>query len=71
MDKLIAGLFMFLVVFVVTLAFSLILAVVTQWAWSGSIAQIFHLPELTFFQAFWLNVLGGMVCKGSSGVKSS
>jgi len=45
---------------------SALFAVITQWAWSGSVGQIFHLPDLTFWQAFWLNMLGGMVCKGSS-----
>lgn len=40
-------------------------AFITQWAWDGSVAEIFHLPEITYWQAFWLNILGGMLCKGS------
>lgn len=67
MEKLIAGLLVGFIVFCMVLVFSLLFAVITQWAWAGSVAQIFHLPELNFWQAFWLNVLGGMVAKGSSG----
>lgn len=48
------------------LVISLLFAIVTKWAWAGSVAQIFHLPELTFMQAFWLNMLGGMVFKSAS-----
>lgn len=70
MDKLLALLFGALLIFVVVMFFAFLFAVITQWAWAGSVAQIFHLPELDFWQAFWLNVLGGMVCKGSSTSKS-
>ena len=70
MEKLFAVLFVAPIGFVVILFFSLLFAVITQLAWSGSVAQVFHLPELTFFQAFWLNVLGGMVFKGSSSASS-
>ena len=67
MDKLLAFIVIAFLSFLLILFFALLFAVITQWAWAGSVAQIFHLPELTFNQAFWLNVLGGMVCKGSSG----
>jgi hypothetical protein len=67
MDKFIAT---FMLAFVLLFVLALIGAVFTQWGWNGSIAQIFHLSDLTFMQAFWLNVLGGMVCKGSSGGSS-
>ena len=66
MDKLIALIFMSLFAFGVVVVFSLFGAIVTQWAWEGSVAQIFHLPGLSIWQAFWLNLLGGMVCKSSS-----
>lgn len=56
--------------FAIALLFAFIFAIITQWAWAGSVAQVFHLPELTFNQAFWLNVLGGMVFKSSSSVSS-
>jgi len=64
MNKLFTGLIMG---FIVILIVAFILAIVTQLAWACSIAQIFHVPELSFFQAFWLNVLGGMLFKNSTG----
>lgn len=70
MDKLLAGLVVGIVMFMFILALSFLFAIVTQWAWAGSVAQVFHWPELDFWQAFWLNVLGGMVCKGSSASSS-
>jgi hypothetical protein len=70
MDKLIGflGVAILGLAFIFLLAF--ILAWITQWAWSGSVAQIFHLTELTYWQAYCLNVLGGMLCKNSSVSKS-
>lgn len=53
-------------VFGLVLVFAFVFAFVTQMAWDGSVGEVFHLPNLTFFQAFWLNMLGGMVCKASS-----
>ncbi len=52
--------------FLLILFISFLGAVVTKIAWAYSVAEIFHLSELTFLQAFALNVLGGMVCKGSN-----
>lgn len=66
MDKLIAGLFVAGLMVLMVLVFSFFFALITQIAWAYSVAEIFHLPELTFMQAFALNVLGGMVCKGSN-----
>ena len=66
MDKLIAmfalaiGLLMFIFLFAFLSAF------ITRIAWEYSVAQIFHLPLLTYWQAYALNILGGMVCKSSS-----
>lgn len=70
MEKLIVALFGALFLFVLTVFFAFLFAVITQYAWANSVAQIFHLSELTFWQAFWLNVFGGMVFKGSSVSKS-
>lgn len=70
MEKLVAAVFIALIAFCLIMFFSLLFAFITQWAWAGSVAQIFHLQPLEFWQAFWLNVLGGMVCKGSSGSSS-
>ena len=66
MDKLIVGLFGFALILVFVFLFALLGAIITQWAWANSVAEVFHLADLTFWQAFWLNVLGGMLCKSSS-----
>ena len=71
MDKLLAVMFGAVAIFAMLVFFAFLFAIITQWAWAYSIAQIFHLPELTFSQAFWLNVFGGMVFKGSSSVGKS
>jgi hypothetical protein len=69
-SKLIIGVFAGIGLFILVCALGLLFAVVTQYTWAHSIAEIFHLPELTFWQAFCLNVFGGMVFKGSSGSSS-
>ena len=66
MDKFITALGFAVFMFVMVVLFAFLFAIITKWAWAYSIAEIFHLPELTFWQAYWLNVLGGMVCKSSS-----
>ncbi len=69
MDKLVVGLFGFGFVLLFVFLFSLLGAIITQWAWSNSVGEIFHLADLTFWQAFWLNVLGGMLFKSSASAK--
>ena len=36
----------------------LFLALLTQFAWSYSVGEIFHLPNISFLQALCLNLLG-------------
>jgi hypothetical protein len=69
MEKLLTLMFSAFLVFLLVVFFAFLFAVITQWAWAGSIAQVFHCSELTFSQAFWLNVLGGMLCKSSGSSK--
>ena len=71
MEKLIVALFGALFLFVLTVFFAFLFAIIAQYAWANSIAQIFHLSELTFWQAFWLNVLSGMLFKSTSAVSKS
>ena len=66
MDKLIAGIFIASAGLLLILVFAFFFAFVTKLAWAYSVAEVFHLPELTFFQAFAMNVLGGMLFKGSN-----
>ena len=71
MDKLLAVLIVLVGGFVLVVEVAFLFAIFTQLSWDASIGQIFHLPPITFWQAFWLNFLGGMVCKSSSVSKSS
>jgi hypothetical protein len=41
-------------------------AFVTQIAWDHSFGQIFNLPHMTYWQAFWLNFLGSIVVKNNT-----
>lgn len=67
MDKLIAGLFLALAAFLAIAFFAALFAVVTQWAWAGTLVELFRFPELSLLQAWKLNILGGMLCRGFSG----
>jgi hypothetical protein len=59
MEKLITTVLAIVLAFI--LAFPL--AWVTQYAWNHSVAEIFHLQEIDFWQAFCLNILGGALFK--------
>lgn len=67
MEKVIGAVFVALVVGVLIALFG---AIFTQYAWDHSVAEIFKLPEISFWQAFCLNMLGG-VCRSSSSSSSS
>jgi uncharacterized membrane protein len=62
MEKVVGAVVLMLVMVFVL---ALLGAIVTQYAWDHSIAEIFKLPEISFFQAFCLNLFGGMVFKSS------
>jgi hypothetical protein len=66
MDKLIAMLLVALLGFLAIAFFAALFSFITQWAWSGTLVPLFHFPELSLFQAWQLNILGGMLCKGSA-----
>jgi len=70
MTKLFAALAVIPAVLFILFLLALITAIITQYAWSQAIVPIFHLPDLTFWQAFWMNVLGSMLFKSSSVSKS-
>jgi hypothetical protein len=69
MDKLFAFFVGALLVFIGVVLVAGLFAIVTQWAWSGTLVELFHFPELSLFQAWKLNILGGLLCKGSSSSK--
>jgi hypothetical protein len=70
MDKLITVILVAAFAFCLVVALSLVFAIFTMWAYNGSVAEMFHVQQIGFVQAFWLNVLGGLLCKSSSGSKS-
>jgi len=45
---------------------SLLMAWLTQIAWRDSVGEIFHFPNITYWQAFWLNMLGSQLFKSYS-----
>ncbi len=54
---------------IVVLVAALLGAIVTMFAWNYSLADMGIaglVPHIGFWQAFWLNVLGGMLCSRSS-----
>lgn len=63
MEKLIIE---FVLLFVIGLIFSFLGAIITQYAWDHSVVELFKFPEISFWQAFCLNLLGSMVCKSSA-----
>jgi len=65
MDKILAMLVIVLGGFALVLIAAAIFSVVTMFAWDHSIAQITTLPQLNLTQAFFMNVLGGMLFKSS------
>lgn len=69
MTKLLGGLSVLVLTFLFSLLMAALLAIVTQVAWEGSVVEIFHFAPLSFGQAFWLNVLAGMLFKQTSSVK--
>lgn len=50
----------FLVIVVVII---LLMPVITQWAWANSVGSIFGLREISWKEAFALNLLGAMLTK--------
>ena len=65
MDKILAMLVIVLGGFALVLIAAAVFSGVTMFAWDHSIAQITTLPQLNLTQAFFMNVLGGMLFKSS------
>ena len=55
--------------FLMILVFAFVFAIITMWAWNNSVAEIFHISEIGFMQAWWLNILGGMLFKSTVSTK--
>ena len=62
MEKFIGGI---IVVFLVIFIFAFLGAFITQFAYNHSLVELYGVKEISFFQAWCLNMLGGMVCKSS------
>jgi hypothetical protein len=63
MEKFLVAVVGGLMVFVLLVVLAFVFAVVTMWAWNNSVAEIFHISEIGFMQAWWLNVLSGVLFK--------
>ena len=44
---------------------ALVFALITEWAWNGTMPVIFGLPTITFWQGFQLNLLSGILLKST------
>ena len=54
---------------IVLLIVAVILALPTMLLWNWLMPIIFHLPEITFWQALGLNILAGILFRSSSQTK--
>lgn len=57
------------IVAVIVFGFALLFALPTMWLWNWLMPQIFGLKVITFWQALGLNILCGILFKGSSSSK--
>ena len=70
MDKIVLAIVATMTAFALLIVVAFVSAVITQCAWNHSVTSIFHLASLTFWQAFWLNILCGFLFKSSAATKS-
>ena len=61
METILGCLFIILIFLVLVPAVSAISAWITMWAWNMFMVSVFHLPAITFWQAFALWLLLGMI----------
>lgn len=53
----------------IVLLFLVLWPLIFQWLWNATIPAVFNLPVITFWQAFRLLLLAGMIFGGSSLVR--
>ena len=67
MEKVLAIVVVFLGVLVALVAFSALFALPVEWLWNGTLVEVFpSVKQVTFMQAWGLNLLAGMLFKSSS-----
>lgn len=54
---------------VLTVGMALLMALPTMWLWNYLMPVIFGLIKIHFWQAFWMNVLTGILFKSTSSSK--
>lgn len=70
MEKLVALLIIFVSVFFLGVLVSAIVAIPVMWLWND-LNTIFHLPSITWFQAWELSFLTGLLFKPTSTTSTS
>jgi lipopolysaccharide export LptBFGC system permease protein LptF len=66
MDKIFTFLGTAFIFVVIIFGIAVLLALPTMWLWNWLMPQIFQLKEITFWQALGLNLLCGILFKGSN-----
>jgi len=70
MDALLKAIGAVVVVFGLLVIFAAVFALPTYWLWNWLMPTIFHLPTITFFQAWGVNALCGGLFKSHLSSKS-
>lgn len=71
MDKIIAALLAIVLVGLFVVGLSALLALPVLWLWNGLVPSLFHGPEVTFMQAWGLQLLCACLFKSSASTGSS
>ena len=71
MEKLLVLVFAVVIGVLIGVFAGAIFALPTMWLWNGLMPDIFHLPTISFFQAWGLLILSHLLVKGSSGGSSN
>lgn len=66
MEKIIAGIFAIAVFLIFLAAFNVIIAFPVKWCWNYTVVYIWHLPSITWGQAWCLTFLAGILLKSSN-----
>lgn len=69
MDKVAATLLAIALLALGVIGFSALLALPVEWLWNGLVPYLFHGPEVTFTQAWGLQILCGFLFKGTGSSK--
>ncbi len=67
MEKFLTSLILMIGMIVLIILFSAFMAFPTMWLWNGTLIAVFPtIKAITFWQAWGLNILGGILFRGSN-----